>query len=271
MKKTMLLILAAVCLVLFSCAPVTNPEVNENGTITVKLPVANSKDINMTTAAANTNFYEIIVYNGSTTVTVDANTTSATKSISIPPGTYKVLVLAGYKDYYGYLLGSGLTENVVVTEGQNTQTSVTLKDVDINFSAPAQVSCGYNYTVSVSGDTGCSVLHVKSKPYITLSGSTTNTYLDFSQSGRQWECNATMTAPGTPASETISLYSNISCLYLVDSDYSISNYLYNYSEYHWYAIPNTSYLPTEATQSFNKPIEFIEGATGMGVEIKWGF
>lgn len=269
MKKKLLLILAGVSLILFSCAPVTTPVVTENGTIEVRLPIANAKDINITDAATYSNVYEVLIYNATYAFAAEANSTDESLSFSVAPGTYKVLILAGYKSYssdsYPSILGSGVSGEIVVAAGQRAKADITLKDIDFTLTAPTKVSCGYNYTVSVAGDTKNPVLQVKGS--FSVGGAS----ITLSKKGQQWEGNGTAVAPATAESKSLGISISYTDIYVSDSVFSRNSMLFSLPFKNYWSISSGD-LPTVLKNKNAHTIEFTtDDATGLDISAHWGF
>ena len=69
----------------------------------------------------------MLIYNGTTLISAVPENTENTVSLSVPPGSYTVMVIAGTGPESGALfLGSGYQENVSVTEDSTTEVYLTL-------------------------------------------------------------------------------------------------------------------------------------------------
>jgi hypothetical protein len=89
-------------------------------------------------ASATADAYELVLAGASGNRAVDLNLGSG-QVISVDPGTYRVIVLAGVKRSSGsttaYLVGSALAEGVAVTAGQRTTVDLVLRSVDLSLAA----------------------------------------------------------------------------------------------------------------------------------------
>lgn len=126
--------------------------------------------------------------------------------IVVPPGNYRLLVLAGTASgTTSCLLASGYTSTPVsVVTDQQSEVFVELATVSHAVSIPAAISGGDAYTISAAGDTNCPVL-------TTESLGTTSTYrfqakfdteaslgvLDATFSGTSWTATHTSDAPAS--------------------------------------------------------------------------
>ena len=153
------------------------------------------------------NTYELVVTDGTQLKTL-ALDPSATLSLDILPGNYRVIVLAGYRksstSTVTQLLGTGYAKELVtVTLGSTSAVSITLYPVDFSWSAPASLAQGAVGVIEAQGSTG--------NPYVgmSLTGATTerprlksvtlyNGYKDFDAptgTPDQWQCSLAVTGP----------------------------------------------------------------------------
>lgn len=130
--------------------------------------------------------------------------------ISVAPGSYRLLVLAGTESgSTSCLLASGYTATTVtVEESQTSQVGINLSTITHEVTIPETILAGETYTITASGDTNTSVLTAES------SGST-DTYrfqakfdtesslsvLGASFSGTGWTATHTTTAPASEQDE----------------------------------------------------------------------
>lgn len=283
MTKKLLLVAVSVCLLFFSCVQLTSPTKIENGTITVSLPQA--KDVNTSIAAAYSDTFAIIVYNSETTTGAKVTSANPSASITIQPGTFKVLVLAGYDYYFGtcYLLGSGLATNAVVQAGQNTDVTVNLRDIDFTISAPSSVDTGEDFNVTVSGDLKNPVLQIQDNLSVRFGSVTTAYAVNLSTTGSSWEGNATMQAPSSIQDTEITFAPSYQTIRLVDDNYTVSGLIKDYTSdnKNWF-LPSTyaGYLDSvaELKAAVSEPISIgtptptpspTPTAGTMGVSLNW--
>lgn len=99
--------------------------------------------------------YELVLFGGPAPLTFNL-TAGSGQVISLNPGTYQAVVLAGVKRSSGsttaLLVGSAQAEGVVVQEGQRTTVNLVLKSLDLGWSRPAQASWKGALSVTMAGD-----------------------------------------------------------------------------------------------------------------------
>jgi hypothetical protein len=260
-----------------------NAENSDSYAAQVIIPLPNSSARNIETAKSDTNYYEIEFsrYRSNGTKYKDSFHASAFSSagaieISLPLGTYDILLFAGYYSgqrrssssssyysstytYYDYpmLLATSAVENKEIVSGKNTIT-MTLLSVDYTLTVPSSVVVDNEITTSFQVTWRNSFLSSRDvyisldSSYIigsllALSSSTTYAYYPAStlETGKTW----TITAPTTPRMETITGYAYL------DGPWD-RWYLFNSS--------NTVYKGNYPTS-----ITLTEGA-GVDVDIGWG-
>jgi len=70
------------------------------GTIRITIPEITAKSWDNATAQAETNVYEVFIYNDTNQYTSGAITTTGTHDITVTTGTYNLIVLAGVGGTY---------------------------------------------------------------------------------------------------------------------------------------------------------------------------
>ncbi len=125
--------------------------------------------------------------------------------LELPPGTYRVLVLAGYRSgTTAVLLGSGATDPVVDVQANTiTEAPITMYSISHTITHPAEVPAGGTYSAEASGDTRNSLLTLEPmgttstyKAQFRLDESTSYSELPLEISGSAWfgsvECVASV-------------------------------------------------------------------------------
>jgi hypothetical protein len=147
------------CLNLTGCSNLLNNDALDNSLAKVIIPLPKNQGRNIADAITNSNFFEAIFYRYKQDGTkylssYNASASSADNSIelTIPIGTYDVLVLAGNKNSsveYLILLASGFAENQNIIKGNNT-IPITLLSVDYSLTIPSTVEVGSEFVVSLN-------------------------------------------------------------------------------------------------------------------------
>ncbi len=107
-------------------------------------------------ASANVDAYELVLLGPGGNRSVDL-TTGPAQVVSVDPGTWTVVVLAGVKRTSGsttaFLVGSALAEAVVVVEGQRTAVELVLKSIDLALAPTGPAHWKANVSLSAAGKT----------------------------------------------------------------------------------------------------------------------
>lgn len=201
--------------------------------------------------------------------------------ISVAPGTYRLLVLAGTESgSTSCLLASGYTTTpVTVEDKQTSQVTVDLTTISHEITVPETIVAGDTYTINASGDTNNPVL-------TTDSEGSTDTYrfqakfdtesslgvLDADFSGTGWTVGHSTTAPASEqdgnwysawmfAGPYITYKdSNTSAWIVMDGDLS--------RKWRWlsYTVLGQS---AELWQEVAAPVTLQPSTTGMAIEVTW--
>jgi hypothetical protein len=267
------------CLNLTGCSNLLNNDALDNSLAKVSIPLPKNQKRNIADAIENSNFFEAIFYRYKQDGTkylssYNASASSADNSIelTIPIGTYDVLVLAGNKNSsveYLILLASGFAENQNIIKGNNT-IPITLLSVDYSLTIPSTVEVGSEFVVSLNFTLRNEFLWnrlwlISTSLYTESSG--TN-IVDNSLMGAPFysgsETSDTNVAPMTEAVESINGASYI------HSSSSISSEQYVGSNNTWYFF-NSSH-PTFGNRISSQTITFIasDSIPRVAVEIIWG-
>lgn len=106
-------------------------------------------------AAAHADAFELLLVGGGVMRSVDL--TGGTQVVSVDPGTWNLVVLAGVKRSAGsltaYLVGSDWCDGVVVTVGQKTSVTLTLKSVDLGLASGGPAYWKSSVTMTATGKT----------------------------------------------------------------------------------------------------------------------
>jgi hypothetical protein len=191
--------------------------------------------------------------------------------MSLPAGSYTVVVLAGVNDYSRYcLLGTGMVEGITVVADAVTTTDVAISNVGFSLEAPAVVTCGERFEITATGDTGVGVVRVSdasSSTYVELGDDPTNQNMSIELNEGTWTGSVSVFAPTHPGISTIRFYGP--ALRLVDESVGVDTYLRNLGrEWEWldYAsLPSESPLLEEASVQ----TEFQTASTGIQVDVRW--
>jgi hypothetical protein len=219
MKKVLWVVLAVFFGMAIGCSNPTGGDglKEENlAKVVISLPVSNgNRIVGLTATKTYTNYYEAQFRknNGSGNYTYySASATSSDSSIevSIPEGTYDILLLAGYEnghtlngEPYPILLASSYKQNEVISLGAPNEINMTLAtiDVDLVVNDSITVASEFNATIVVDTKNPFIVITSSNFPKIVYSyGSTTGTYYsnNITLSGNVYTANYnTFTAPLT--------------------------------------------------------------------------
>ncbi|HTH14355.1 MAG TPA: hypothetical protein VMB23_08155, partial [Spirochaetia bacterium] len=105
-------------------------------------------------ASSTADVYELVLVGSSGNRAVDLSLGSG-QVVSLDPGTYRVMVLAGVKrssgSTYAYLVGSALAEAVTVHDGQRSAVDLTLKSIDLGLAAKSPAYWKGTVTMTTAG------------------------------------------------------------------------------------------------------------------------
>jgi hypothetical protein len=315
MRKFGFFILLAIALALFwACSAPTGPNIeNSNtttsGSIVVNFPNSNGQKglINISKASTYSNYYELIAYNAANFYYINSNTSNKASSTggtiaNVSPGTYTIIALAGLATgdtitgaTWGFsfttapnvvLLGSNSQTGVTVTAGNTTNVSLTLTNVLYNITCSGteigttntySVPVSSNYTVTISGDTGSSMLVPIS--FAQSLWATTPSNLVQTSQAQAWTVTATFAAPSSAGSTVIEFNQSGVPVDILDTNttgYAASNvkYICNLTGTYWNIAPIDS-LPGYVSGGYDTKIapgsvnvNFSIGGIAAGVT--WG-
>lgn len=282
MRKTKLILL--LCLLVVSCG---NSFESENqiqdsnvktGSIYLsvlgpEMSMSNGERAVLNTAAAyrKSDTYEIFVYNSTQFLT--AVITQNTSSLSVPVGTYNIVLLAGQGEgTSAFLYGSSYKENVIVEQDTRTNVTLTILPIKSEIIAPDEVVASRDFTVKFSGDTRNPFLRPTS-----VAGATAY-YMRYNDSqilGRWsienpssvFSVETILTAPSVAVTYSIEL--SVLHMVLHDDNYNLDIDLPNKDNVHYDWIWIDNYYWNEENVS-KKTINIIEDPTGIGVTAQWG-
>ncbi|MBN2659136.1 MAG: hypothetical protein JXR86_18930 [Spirochaetales bacterium] len=251
---------------------------SEKGEVLVSLAVPPEKSLSgsdSSTASLYSDKYEVLIYNDSEAVSALLAQGETGTSLSVPAGTYTVLVLAGSsRSSEGVLLGSGFSAGVSVLADSITEVAITLLSVSHSLSVPDEIICSETFDLTIEGNTNNELLQIsangtvmENRPYVEESGDATNLYLDCTVSGALWTGTIELTANLSPAASGFSLFgSNVK---LVDPVWGIDVDLKEIGSVNWKWM-NDSLVPAELEVETFRNVEYVEASTGLAVTIGWG-
>ena len=263
--------------VLTGCKDIISQKSTGTGTVSIRLDSTIEKSISSddsTLASANSNTYEVIIYNDTTTLSSVVDLTDGSATVAVETGVYTVLILAGYStSFTGILLGSGFQETVTVIEDETVDVSITLDSISHSYTVPSPVACTSQYTVSVTGNTNNNLLQISSggtvmenRPYLEIGESATNIYLVCTVTDSEWTGEIILTAPTIVESTNIKLYgSNVK---LVDPAFVIDDDLKNIGTINWRWL-NESFIPETIIDEVDQNIDFTTASSGVNITVGW--
>jgi hypothetical protein len=217
-----------------------------------------------------------------TDITEELSTGSAVPlDISVAPGSYRLLVLAGTESgSTSCLLASGYTETpVTVEENQTSQVAISLATITHQVTVPETILAGETYTITATGDTNNSVL-------ITDSAGSTDTYrfqakfdtesslgvLDASFSGTGWTTTHTTTAPASEQDENWYTAWMFAGPYITYKDVNTSAWIVLNGDHsrQWRWLSYTVLGPaSQLWPEVAVPVALQPSTTGVNIEITW--
>ena len=225
-------------------------------------------------ASANSDLFEILIYNDSTLLSAVPADTSETIRLSVNPGTYTVMVIAGTGSESNALyLGSGYQDAVEVIEDTVTDVIITLMPAGHELDIPETVNCSDTYTVSFTGDTNSDLLGISwggtamaNRPYIELGTDATNIYLTCSETGSSLSGSVELTAPTSEGSLEVRFYG--SRIRLTDAAYLIESDLVDFGSINWMWVGETV-VPDSLAAEAAGTVDFVSTGSGVGVTVNW--
>jgi hypothetical protein len=231
--------------------------------IVIPLPTApNSRIIGLEDAKNYTNYFEAFF----SRTDIDPNwyhSAGATIQegkieVSIPAGTYDILLLAGHKpESQGpLLLASSYVENRDIVLGPVNQIAMELNTLDINIIAPNSVTVTENFMIDVVINTKNPLISFTNGIYLNIVDVYSSGFSTFNSiEGNLWKASFSITAPLSPM-ETTS-YVTLTTTPIFDG-------------INWLVSTNPFYgtgFPLELTSHFGRTINFISGQVMPDVEI----
>ena len=265
-KNLFLLLTIAVILLAVGCDVLP---VEESGAIQITLPEpVTSRSIDMAFCQTNVDLYMIVAYNATDTIYAEVSSAniSGANVVSVPVGTYSVVVFAGddYSSSSVAFLGSGLATDVIVTANQVTDVAVTLANLDMAITAPSEAAAGSTFEVSLAFALNNPVLALFTSSDVRLTDNVTHTF-NLTETTGTWSGTASLTAPGAPGSDTISFFGSK----LVIEDGGITIELgFDFGKY--WVLPNCQNTNANIRAETVFPITFTVSQTGIGVTVEWG-
>lgn len=270
---------AAVAMVVFSaCTNIFSPNSarDNEGVIQVTLPpIARTAAWTNSDISPYASAYEIVAYNSANHVSSGILSSTGTHSLSVPAGTYSLLVFAGKTgSVLDQLYGIGEAQSVTVVAGQTTSKSVQINTYAWTSNWPSNpVSAGSSVTVTVDLDLLTSALSIDSSAsaqgWVEIGGSN-HMFTWSNSSGTLWQGTTTFTAPATAGDFQLSLVGPTQ-LRLRDTTYGISQSLDNFTDGDWW-FPSYSSFPstTPMYSQFNRTMTTASTDPGLNVDISWG-
>jgi hypothetical protein len=216
-KSIFRLVLMAVCAVIMGC---TNPDTTVDSLeeknltkVIIPLPSAGGRTVGLTSTEAHTNYYEAQFRKnngGGNYVYYSSSATSSdtTIEISIPEGTYDIMLLAGYENGhtlngkpYPILLASSYKQNEVISLGVTNEINMVLATIDVDLFVDSTISVASEFDATIVVNTKNPFIGITGAnfPKIVYSyGSTVGTYYssNITVSGNVYTANYnTFTAP----------------------------------------------------------------------------
>lgn len=265
--KRMIVFLVLAALALAGC-PLNTPG---HGYIQVLIQPVGSKSLGAEFASAHSDYYTVLAYNADRVVYLSVANIQTSNVITVPVGTYNVVVLAGNDRYPGStelaLLGSGYTSAVDVVENTTTTVNIGVHSIDFVLAVPADVPAGSLLTVGLVYDTNSPVLANRNAGGVYLSDNAFH-QLSGSFSGSNgyshFEGSATFSAPGATGGNVVSYSPG----QLLIRDGSIPEfYVQSVCEdwklpFYWHDDPAITGLATI-------PITIVAGAQGIQTIVNW--
>lgn len=221
--------------------------------------------------------YEILVYNSTDQVTSGAIGTGGTHDLSVPTGTFDVLVFAGVAQgdpQYVDILGLGEAESVVVQAGETTNVSIGIDTFSWTTSWPTgQVETGSTQPITAEVSLPTDAISFDSLAPDTLWFYAEYYDVTWTRTGiAQWHVASEIVAPDVEGSFQCSFLPLYSWhVNLSDSDYSLSGSLEGYTDRRWgLAGGNTfqDYPNSPMYAEFRHDIGITE-PTALSVDIGW--
>ncbi len=266
--------------VISGCGGAPDSPVKATGVINITIgssagqAARNLDPLNSAIASANSDLFEVLIYNASTLLSAIPGDAAETISLSVNPGTYTVMVIAGTGSESNALyLGSGYRDEVEVIEDTITDVTITLMPAGHELDIPETVNCADTYTVNFSGDTNSDLLGISwggtamtNRPYIELGTDATNIYLTCSETGSSLSGSVELSAPTSEGSLEIRFYG--SRIRLTDAAYLIESDLIDFGSINWMWVGETV-VPDSLAAEAAGTVDFVSTGSGVGVTVNW--
>ncbi|MCG8480487.1 MAG: hypothetical protein MI724_15445 [Spirochaetales bacterium] len=216
-------------------------------------------------------YYEILVYNETTQVTSGVLESGGSHTISVPVGTFDVLVLAGTGQLeFPYLIGLGESEGIVVESGLTTNVPIGLDTYSWTTTWPSNPSyTGEDATVSVDLvlPISATVGPVDSSHRLNFQGSFH--YFTWQETGAsQLTGTATFTLPASEGTFGLDIQSDIIAITFADDDYALSGALGSYTTASWRFPSRFTFAPESVMYAeFSYDVTTVANPTGSGVNV----
>lgn len=281
MKKNcypgILAIIAAISLVSGACALKEDPPIQGTIQITIDGPDAAALSVSSEEGSGLSDEFLVMAYND-TSIHWAHVEDSGTQSLSVDPGDYRIIVLAGVgsqsSDYC--LVGSGSVGDVQVAPDSITPVDVVLRPVINTVTVASQVSTGGVLSFSWSGDSRCPQIQP------SFEGSYSTQRMSFKlpelsaspisctpvTQGSSWECSGSQSMPASPLDITLTLAG--SRLALVDEAMGRNAFLGDLVEEEWRWLSSVlidSEDPLARELYF--PVSVLLSGSGVSVGVSW--
>lgn len=221
---------------------------------------------------------EVLVYNAETHATTGIVGYGTTHVISLSPGTYDVLVLAGWPETSTstrYLLGMGEAEFVGVNSGETTEVSIGLDAFDMTTAWPTTVlQAGTDLTIYGDLVVPSDALRFPALSWHTFNVGTTEFHAVFERQGvGVWQYHFDIVVPSEPGTHECNFYGVFHRDHrLVDPEYGIDVLLEDYSDVIWrFAGVNSleEFAPEAVLAEFTHVITVEQEPGELSVDVGW--
>ena len=230
-KQVIFALFVFLALVLVSCNPsnVLPDKQEEPGYLRIVFPKENSRSLTNSESASVVNFYKVFLWNNAGEVISkyyymsDLENDGDIPQITLKPDVYRMIVLA-CADGTVTIAGTGFTDNIIISRGDVTETSVTLKAVSFELTPPAErVFQNDTFAVSVKANLNNEHLgffgeqKITAVNYKSTSSQTTTTDVStkkISNYSSSLDLNVSIQAPSIPQKVNYIYY--LSSVFIVD-------------------------------------------------------
>lgn len=242
--------------------------------VLVQLPET-ERGFDLEGAVKKSNLYEVIVYNRDTLFSQTAQPGEAV-FLRIPPGDYRVVVLAGYRksdtSAYCSLLGSGSSEMIAVHSGSFTEVPLSLNPFLMDTHYELAIAAGSEWSFFLTGSTGC-IQVIPDTFDLTFDGEITSQIPVIT--GSDFEITSVFSAPASQASSELKLYNTGTTarngLILVDDELEQKRPLVPEEGFQMeWCFYKTGSKSDVWYNDLNKTINYLsDEQTGMEVKVQW--